>query len=197
MKTNGRIRELLAIRSSNDIGNPPGNDEYSGTNRHEVARQWGERFGHTEGGLMDHHCFIRRAVELAHPDGGRICMLVHECLLARDNRGMPRLRRELMRDCELRAVISLPRVFKNNNARMAIIYLVRNPCWNSARKVLMASVGASWKDDNGVEHTTDLFGELESIIDRYKAEVEVTNRNLPPGEGLAGFPRATLAAEEE
>src|SRR5262249_19539863 len=74
------------------IGNPPGNEEYSGTNRTEIARQWEKRFGHTEGGLMDHHCFIRRAIELARPDGGRICLLVPEGLLTRDNRGIPALR---------------------------------------------------------------------------------------------------------
>ncbi len=167
------------------IGNPPGNDKYSGTNRRAIARIWAERFGHAEGGLMDHHCFLRQAVELARPNGGRICMLVPEGLLARDNRGMPKLRGELMRDCELRAVISLPRVFRNNNARMAIIYLVRNPLWNADRKVLLASVQSTWLDDAGTEHTTNLFGELESIVDRYLTEVEPANYDLPPGRGYA------------
>lgn len=176
------------------IGNPPGNDEYSGTNPDEIARQWTERFGHTEGGLVDHHCFIRRAVELARPDGGRICMLVPEGLLARDNRGMPKLRSELMRDCELRAVISLPRVFKNNNARMAIIYLVRNTRWNANRKILLASVQSTWKDEAGVEHTTDLFGELETIVDRYLADLETANRELPPGRGIAELSKASTAS---
>jgi hypothetical protein len=165
------------------IGNPPGNDEYSGTNRTEIERQWAERFGHDEGGLMDHHCFIRRAVELARPDRGRICMLVPEGLLARDNRGMPRLREELMRECELRAVISLPRVFKNNNARMAIVYLVRNPRWNAKRKVLLASVEPTWQNEADVEQTTDLFGELETIVDRYLGELNPSNRKLATGRG--------------
>ena len=156
------------------IGNPPGNEEYSGTNRREIARQWAERFGHAAGGLMDHHCFIRRAVELARPDGGRICMLVPEGLLAHDHRGMPELRANLLRECELRAVISLPRVFRNNNARMAIIYLVRNPGRQAKRKVLLASVQSTWKDDAGTEQTTDLFGELETIVDRYLTELEAT-----------------------
>jgi hypothetical protein len=169
------------------VGNPPGNDAYSGTNRQEIARQWAERFGHAEGGLMDHHCFIRRAVELARPEGGRICMLVPEGLLARDNRGLPMLRLQLMRDCELRAVISLPRVFRNNNARMAIIHLVRNPHWNTDRKVLLASVQSTWTDDAGVQHTTNLFGELETIVDRYLRDMDPANRDLPPGHGLAKF----------
>ncbi len=120
------------------IGNPPGNTKYSGTNSAEIARQWERRFGYIEGGLMDHHCFIRRAVELARPDGGRVCLLVPEGLLARDNRGLPALRLALARECELRLVITLPRVFKNNNARMAIVYLVRAPKPAANRKVLLA-----------------------------------------------------------
>jgi len=76
---------------------------------------------------MDHHCFIRRAIELARPDGGRVCLLVPEGLLTRDNRGMPVLRLEVARECDLRLVITLPRVFKDNNARMAIVYLTRTP----------------------------------------------------------------------
>jgi hypothetical protein len=180
------------------IGNPPGNDEYSGSNREAVAQLWQERFGHTEGGLMDHHCFLRRAIELARPDGGRVCMLVPEGVLARDNRGMPQLRRELLRDCELRAVISLPRVFKNNNARMAVVYLVRNPQWNPARKVVLASVAPKWTDENGTEHDTDLFAELETIVDRYRSAIEPANQLLQPGDGLAGFAQVDgQVAEEE
>src|SRR5208337_5637707 len=137
------------------IGNPPGNDEYSGTNRDEILRQWERRFGQTEGGLMDHHCFIRRAVELARPDGGRICLLVPEGLLTRENRGMPALRLELARDCELRLVITLPRAFKDNNARMAIAYLVRHPAPAPSRKTILVDVREKWKDTESVERTTD------------------------------------------
>lgn len=146
------------------IGNPPGNDEYSGTNRNEILRQWKRRFGQTEGGLMDHHCFIRRAIELARPDGGRICLLVPEGLLTRDNRGMPALRLELARECELRLIITLPRAFKDNNARMAIVFLVRNPRPAANRKVLLAEVREKWRDAENSERTTDLFGELETIV---------------------------------
>jgi len=146
------------------LGNPPGNDEYSGTNRAEIERQWERRFGHTEGGLMDHHCFIRRAVELAKPKGGRICLLVPEGLLTRDNRGMPALRLALARAGELRLVISLPRAFKDNNARMAIVYLVRSPRTAPNRKTVLAEVREKWWDAEGAEKTTDLFGELETIV---------------------------------
>ena len=149
------------------IGNPPGNDEYSGTNRAEIVRQWRERFGHTEGGLMDHHCFIRRAVELARPNGGRVCLLVPEGVLTRDNRAMPRLRLELAQQCELRLVITLPRVFKDNNARMAVVYLVRTPHPAVGQKVALAEVREKWRDAHHTDRTTDLFGELETIISHH------------------------------
>lgn len=149
------------------LGNPPGNDQYSGTNRREIERQWRSRFAHTEGGLMDHHCFLRRAVELARPEGGRICLLLPEGLLTRDNRGMPVLRQAIARECELRMVVTLPRVFKGNNARMAMVLMVRNPCPDRRRKVLLVEVREHWQDGEGVERKTDLFGELEATVNRY------------------------------
>jgi hypothetical protein len=149
------------------IGNPPGNDEYSGTNRAEIVRQWEKRFGHTEGGLMDHHCFIRRAIELARPDGGRVCLLVPEGLLTRDNRGMPALRLALARECDLRLVITLPRVFKDNHARMAIVYLRRTSRPAPNRKVVLAEVREKWQEPGKDEQPTDLFGELETVVSNH------------------------------
>ncbi|SPE58706.1 hypothetical protein SBV1_280015 [Verrucomicrobia bacterium] len=149
------------------IGNPPGNAVYSGTNREEVARQWEERFGHLEGGLMDHNCFLRRALELARPDGGRVCLLVPEGLLSRDNRALPDLRSEVASQCEIRLIVSLPRVFKDNNARMAILFLVRRPRPNSKCKVSLVELPEKWRDSDDREQTTDLFGELEAAVSDY------------------------------
>jgi len=87
-------------------------------------------------------------------------------LLSRDNRGLPALRLVLGRGSELRLVITLPRIFKNNNARMAIVYLVRTPTPDANRRILLAEVREKWRDTYGVERTTDLYGELESIVDR-------------------------------
>lgn len=113
---------------------------------------------------MDHHCFIRRAVELAKPHGGRICLLVPEGLLTRDNRGMPALRMELARGCELRLVITLPRAFKDNNARMAVVHLVRTQHPAPNRKTVLVEVREKWWDADDTERATDLFGELETTV---------------------------------
>jgi hypothetical protein len=71
---------------------------------------------------------------------------------------------------------------------MAIVYLVRNPRWNAERQVLLASVHPTWKDEDGTEHATNLFGELETIVDRYLRKIEPGNADLPLGNGLANFP---------
>jgi hypothetical protein len=85
-------------------------------------------------------------------------------VLTRDNRGLPALRQAVARDCEIRLIITLPRVFKDNNARMAVLYMVRNPQPSRTRKIALAEVREKWRDTDGTERTTDLFGALETII---------------------------------
>jgi hypothetical protein len=70
----------------------------------------------------------------------------------------------LARNCELRLIVALPRAFKDNNARMAIVYLVRTPRPAFNRKVVLAEVREKWRDSENAERTTDLFGELETIV---------------------------------
>jgi hypothetical protein len=60
---------------------------------------------------------------------------------------------------------------------------VRNPRWNAKRKVLLASVEPTWQNEADVEQTTDLFGELETIVDRYLGELNPSNRKLATGRG--------------
>ncbi len=134
------------------IGNPPGNDEYSGTNRDEIVRQWKRRFGQTKGGLMDHHCFIRRAVELARPNGGRLCLLVPEGLLTRQNRGMPALRLNWHAIASY-ALSSRCHGLKDNNARMAIVYLAA-VLPNTVSKNHPVEVREKWRDTEKSERTT-------------------------------------------
>jgi len=79
---------------------------------------------------------------------------------------MPALREELAANCQLRAVISLPRVFKNNNARMSVVYMVRGNPAGRAEKVLLAEIPEKWRDAQDVEKATELFGELEAVVDQ-------------------------------
>jgi hypothetical protein len=80
---------------------------------------------------------------------------------------MPALRLTVAGDCELRLVVSLPRVFKDNNARKAIVYLVRRRRPASNRKVALTEIKETWRDADNVEQPTDLFGELEAVIGNY------------------------------
>jgi hypothetical protein len=67
-------------------------------------------------------------------------------------------------ECDLRLVITLPRVFKDNNARMAIVYLVRTSRPAPNRKVVLAEVREKRQESGEEEQQTDLFGELETIV---------------------------------
>jgi hypothetical protein len=80
---------------------------------------------------------------------------------------MPALRLEIARECDLRLVITLPRVFKDNNARMAIVYLKRTPRPAPNRKVVLVEVWEKWQEPGKDEQATDLFGELETVVSNH------------------------------
>ena len=80
---------------------------------------------------------------------------------------MPALRLAVAGECDLRLVIVLPRVFKDNNARMAIVYLMRTPRPSPNRKVVLAEVREKWQEPGKEAQQTDLFGELETIVNSH------------------------------
>jgi hypothetical protein len=182
------------------IGNPPGNKQYSGSNAKHVGNLWAERYGQATS-LWDHVFFVRRAIDLAKPDGGRVCVLVPDGFLA--NSKFRRVRDEVMAQCEIRAIFSLPRVFKNNKAKMSVLYMVRTGAWDPARHVvapwaldrraLLASIPETTEEPDpeveGVtrETPTNIYAELERIVDVYQ-ETEATNAPSGLGPGLAAFP---------
>ena len=184
------------------IGNPPGNKRYSGSNAAHVAALWAQRYRQSTK-LWDHVFFVRRAVQLAKPDGGRICILVPDGFLA--NSQFEYLRREILAQCELHTVISLPRVFKNNEAKMSLLYMIRTGEWDRARGtvapwspdrgVLLASIPEKMEEpdpESEVEGATrevpsNVYAELEQLVDRYR-EAEAENPPSGQGPGLAAFP---------
>ncbi|MBM3238476.1 hypothetical protein FJZ31_19455 [Candidatus Poribacteria bacterium] len=163
------------------IGNPPGNKFYSGGNERYVFKLWEERYG-TIKHKWDHVFFVRRAIELTKP-GGRICLLVPDGFIANDQ--FQDLRNEFLRKYELRAVISLPRVFKNNNAKMSILYLAKNPLRHPLWQVMMASVPARVErpsEDGEIEWgPTNILAELEGIGELFEV-VTAENAELPEAE---------------
>src|SRR5207244_2160773 len=99
--------DILLVPGSYDlvIGNPPGNKQYSGTNGTHVRQLWANRF-ELEASLWDCAYFVRRALDLARPDGGRICLLLPDGFFA--NSKFKRLRRLVMAEARVLAVIGVP-----------------------------------------------------------------------------------------
>jgi hypothetical protein len=185
------------------IGNPPGNKAYSGSNGEFVKELWERRYGQTSK-FTDYAFFVRSAIELAKPDGGRICILVPDGFLA--NSKFQDLRNEVLAQCELRAVISLPRVFKNNKAKMSVLYMVRTGVWDRERetvapwapdrRALLASIPETVVEpdpESEAEGATrevpsNVYAELEQLVDHYR-EAAPSNPPSGQGPGLAAFPQ--------
>lgn len=136
------------------IGNPPGNDRYSGSNPDFVARKLGfdlRRFGDAE-------AFVRRALQLAKREGGKICLILPEGFLA--NTRPQKERDAFFPRCELKAIISLPRIFPRTASKMAILYAV---CRTRPRReaMIMASIQAG-TDAEGNEYVPE--AQLDEVL---------------------------------
>lgn len=140
------------------ISNPPGNDSYSGTNASYVRQKYGQ---YTY--FQDVFLFMRRAIELAKPDGGRICLIVPNGFLS-NARAFQSLRDEIMRHCQIKLIVSLPRLFKGNNASMAVVYIVRSSEPDKEQEALLASIPLEYK------YTDEETG--ETIYERVNIEAE-------------------------
>ncbi len=110
-----------------------------------------------------------------------------------------------MAQCELHAAISLPRVFKNNEAKMSLLYMIRTgewdrergtvAPWSPDRRMLMASIPEKVEEPDPEseiegamrEVPSNVYAELEQLVDHYR-EIEADNPPSGRGEGLAAFP---------
>lgn len=150
------------------ISNPPGNKEYSGTNPGFVRKKYGiETF------FWDVVPFVRRAIELTKRESGRICLVVPDGYMADSQ--FQFLRTETMKGCRINAVISLPRIFKYNNASMTIIYMERTQKQKSKHKTLLASLPLKVQTESDEEELVNINSELSNILTIYR-ELERENR---------------------
>jgi type I restriction-modification system DNA methylase subunit len=110
--------------------------------------------------------FVRRAIQLAKPEGGRICLVVPDGFTA--NEQLKFLREEVADCCELNAIVSLPRIFKNNNARMSILFMTQTKKKDSKKEVLLASIPLKVKPEDGKEESVNINAEFEYILGEFK-----------------------------
>ena len=150
------------------ISNPPGNKEYSGTNPGFVRKKY-----EVKTFFWDVVPFVRRAVQLVKREGGKICLVVPDGYMA--DHQLQFLREETMKSCRINAVISLPRIFKYNNASMTIIYMERTQKKKSKHKTLLASLPLKVRNELGEEELVNINSELSNILTIYR-ELERDNR---------------------
>ncbi|MCJ7496901.1 MAG: N-6 DNA methylase, partial [candidate division Zixibacteria bacterium] len=148
------------------ISNPPGNKQYSGTNINFVRKKF-----KIETFFSDVVFFVKRAIELTKPEGGKICLLVPDSFCA--NMQLQFLRDDVIKNCQVNAIISLPRIFKNNNAQMSIIYLKKIKKKDKKRKILLASIPLKVPKEDG-EEIVNINSELSTILEEYR-ELEKEN----------------------
>jgi type I restriction-modification system DNA methylase subunit len=145
------------------ISNPPGNKEYSGTNASFVRKKF-----KIETFFWDVVPFVKRALELTKSEGSKICLLVPDGFCT--NMQLQFIRDEVIRNCQINAIVSLPRIFKNNNAQMSIIYLKKTKCKDKKQKTLLASIPLKVAEE-GEEELVNINSELANILTTYR-EVE-------------------------
>lgn len=138
------------------IGNPPGNENYSGPKRHfdSVKRQLGldvsrERY-------RDDVLFLHRALQLA-KDDGKICLLFPDGFFT--NTALEEIREKLAKNCTIQAIISIPRIFRDVSSKMAVIYLTKEPPPQN-HKVFLAAVE--------LNKEVNVESELNNIYEEYK-----------------------------
>jgi len=138
------------------IGNPPGNENYSGPKRHFdfVKQQLGLDVSHKR--YRDDMLFLHRALQLA-KDGGKICLLFPDGFFT--NIGLEEIREKLAKNCTIKAIISIPRIFRDVSSKMAVIYLTKEPPPRN-HKVFLAAVE--------LNKEVNVESELNNIYEEYK-----------------------------
>lgn len=138
------------------ISNPPGNKSYSGTNMNFIKKMCG-----LENKIWDFVLFARRALALAKAEGGRICLILPNGFFA--NETFQSLRDEMLEQCQLNCIITLPRLF-DNNALMSIVYLTKTKKKRRKRKVFFASLSGEIRNHEGARQRINITSEFNQIL---------------------------------
>jgi SAM-dependent methyltransferase len=143
------------------IGNPPANAAYSGSGDFSVVS---DALG-LEDNFGDPEAFLARAAQLCRP-GGRIILVVSDGILTNVDKRHSSVRRITQDEFQIRAVISLPRVFPYVSSKMSILYLKSVEGVEEGSPVFMASFDVGYDEDSGEESI--LGNELEAVMKEFR-----------------------------
>ena len=148
------------------ISNPPGGARYNLGYEDEIKGMFPLERGKKV--LQNGPLFIQRAIQLAR-NRGKICLIVPHGILA--NVQLQYLRKYIFENCEVKAIISLPRgIFPNVQSKMSILYMVKTRRPSLKKEAFLAGVNTGKDPETGEECNLD--SELKKILERYKEGFE-------------------------
>jgi len=140
------------------IGNPPGNASYNGNDLDYIVEHLGLESEKSR--FSDGELFLKRAVALAKPSG-KICILVPDGILA--NSSTRYIRDSILKECQIEAIISIPRIFRNVSSKMCVLYMTKNPPLYRHEEIFLTSANLDPKDE-----TANVETELNKVYKEYE-----------------------------
>lgn len=138
------------------ISNPPGGVNYNLGHEDRLTSNFLLEKGKDK--LQNAPLFIQRAIQLA-TTGGKICLIVPDGILSNIN--LDYIRTHIFENCQVRAIISLPRgIFPNVPSKMSVIFMTKSKRHPKEKNIFMAGI------QTGEDYNLEF--ELEEILQKYK-----------------------------
>lgn len=144
------------------IGNPPGGDEYIFGKETSIRNAL--PFDPGGGRMKNGSLFLLRSVQLA-KNGGRICTVVPEGVLT--NTEHSKLRAFINANCEVKLIVSLPRVFPNVPSKMNILYMIKGRGAKPDDTRFLAKVDLQPTDG---QEAPSLESELNRVLEKFRSD---------------------------
>lgn len=136
------------------VSNPPGGETYELGHENRLRKLYPLSIKK----LQNAPLFIQRAIQLA-KNSGRICLIVPDGVLA--NTQLQYLREYVFKNCEVKAIISLPRgIFPNVQSKTSVLYVEK--CKKPPKKQEIFFAGFEISESSTIET------ELNEIYEKYQ-----------------------------
>lgn len=144
------------------ISNPPGGMNYNLGHEDELKNLFPMESGREK--LQNAPLFIQRAIQLA-KNGGKICLIIPDGVL--DNIQLRYIQDYIFTNCQVKAIISLPRgIFPNVPSKMSILFMIKTEKPYLEEPVFMAGIKTGVDPKTGEEY--NLESELAEILKAYR-----------------------------